>query len=89
MSRTDPKDFMEIDGTALWLLSAGSFFASGAFWLFAEHQFEIGMAWDMQQSFCLLSILFGEVLSIAGWRIHLMKRRRIEAVFERREAAKG
>lgn len=84
VSRNDLKDFMELDSIALLLLTLGSFFASGAFWLAIEHAFETSFAkWDLQISFCALAIVFGAALAYAGIRMHGMKRRRITAVFNR------
>lgn len=80
VSRSDLADFKELDTTAMVLWTGGNFFAAGAAWLFVEHAFEADR-WDMQLSFCTLAVLFGAVLAFAGWRMHAMKRRRIEVVF--------
>lgn len=86
VSRTDLSDFMELDTVTLVLWSSGGFFFSGATWLFIQHIFDVGQI-GSEGLFCLLSMAFGAALGFAGWRMHKMKRRRIEAVFKREAGA--
>ena len=80
-------DLREISGFG-WiqqgLLSAGAFFFSGAFWLFAEKvsgqdKFQI-TPW---MGTCILSMLFGVALVIVSLIMFALKQKRISKYFKR------
>jgi hypothetical protein len=68
------------------LIQTGTFFFSGAFWLFIDliiRQAEGSAPFRPTpwMGVCLLSIVFGVVLAVAGWAIFLMKQEKLRRYF--------
>jgi hypothetical protein len=82
VNRNDLADLKMFDTLELALMGAGSFFFSGAVWLGIDKYFENTPPMFTPIVFaCILSALFGVVLTGAGIVMHVAKRRRIDRIF--------
>jgi len=77
--RNDLYDLLNLDFISVFLFGVGNFFLSGALWLLIEKLFETPTQIEMIL-FCGLSAVFGAILLIVGWRLHAMKRSKIENI---------
>jgi hypothetical protein len=74
---TDLRDATSSATEELWQFTAGSFFASGAFWLGFERLATEGWR-DPLVWVCGISICFGLVLGVTGYRQSARRVRRLE-----------
>lgn len=79
--RSDLHDLLEIDLMSVMLFGAGNFFLSGSLWLLAEKLFEDPRPVPMIL-FCVVSAVFGLALFAVGWRLHKIKRNKVERIME-------
>lgn len=82
VNETDLHDLLDFDATEVGLMGVGQFMASGALWLFLDKYMDANFAWTGLSGFCAASFVFGVALIAAGFKMRLMKRQRIQRIFD-------
>jgi hypothetical protein len=83
VTRDDLREIKTFEWLQQAILGIGTFFFSGAFWLFVgllahQEKFEV-TAWI---GMCFMSMLFGAVLVLVSTIIYYLKQKRLDKYFE-------
>jgi hypothetical protein len=81
VNETDLRDLLSLDAVELGLTGFGQFMASGSLWLFLDKYMEPNFTWNALSGFCAASFIFGVILFAAGLGMRMMKRGRINRIF--------
>jgi hypothetical protein len=85
VTEADLKEAVDLSIVQQVMIQVGTFFFSGAFWLLAELIIREGKTDQFQftpwMAVCILSVMFGAVLWLAGWFLFRMKQKKLTKYF--------
>lgn len=86
VTESDLRETVEFGALQTALIQTGTFFFSGAFWLLIEQIVRQSEATSQFKftpwmAMCVLSMIFGIALAVAGWRLFLLKQDKIKRYF--------